>query len=96
MAKLGLSTGTIAPLATISDNSKSKDKTISIHGSSKITYFYDFRYRKEDPSVVVKWLRKNFGERGHGYDFYLNFKGGTVQIEVWDDKLKFMYEIWIK
>ena len=96
MANLGLSTGTFDPLRTMSDESKSKDRTVSIDGSYRTTHFYDFRFRKEEPAVIVKWLRKNFGERGQGYDFTLNFKSGTVQIEIWDNKLKFMYEMWIK
>lgn len=93
MAKhIGLSTGTFLPTMTIQNEKACRDRTEVC--SSYTTYFYDFRYRKEGPETITKWLRKNFGERGHGYDFILNFKSGTVQIKVWDSRLKFMYEMW--
>lgn len=60
---------------------------------SKHIYTYDCRFRKEDPSKIVKWLRKNFGERGHGWDFCLNQK--SVIIEIWDTKFVTMYEMFI-
>lgn len=75
-------------------NFLSKDKTIK--SSRGYLHYYDFRFRKEDPSVITKWLRKNLGERGNGYDFTLNFKAGTMQIDIWETKLNFIYEIWIK
>jgi hypothetical protein len=62
------------------------------HLGSRSQYTYDCVFRKEDPSVIVKWCRKNFGERGNGWDFYLN--QGRVIIEIRDDKFKVMYELW--
>lgn len=67
-------------------------ETHSVHGKKHI-YTYDCRYRKEDPIKIVKWLRKNFGERGVGWDFILN--QGSVIIEIWEPKLVTMYEMWI-
>lgn len=46
---------------------------------------------KGDPTEVIKWCRRNFGERGDGWDF----SGGTkVEVTIWSDKLKFMWEMW--
>jgi len=62
---------------------KSGDKTV---------YNRDCTYHKEDPATIVKWMRRNFGERHHGWDFSL--VGGCVTIELWDDKFITMYEMW--
>lgn len=46
---------------------------------------------KGDPTEVIKWCRRNFGERGDGWDF----SGGTkVEVTIWSNKLKFMWEMW--
>ena len=55
-------------------------------------YLRDCRYHKEDPSIIVKWMRRNFGARHCGWDFSL--VGGCVTIELWDDRLITMYEMW--
>jgi hypothetical protein len=55
-------------------------------------YLRDCSYHKEDPSILVKWMRRNFGERHQGWDFSL--VGGCVTIELWDDRLITMYEMW--
>ena len=62
------------------------------HLGSRSQYTYDCVFRKEDPSVIVKWCRRNFGQRGSGWDFYLNH--GRVIIEISDSKYKVMYEMW--
>ena len=90
MSKLTISTGTYHILP----NNISKDKTIK--SARGYTHCYDFRFRKEEPSYITKWLRRNLGERGNGYDFTLNFKSGTVEINIFNDKLNFIYEIWVK
>jgi hypothetical protein len=59
---------------------------------NKVQYVYDCKAKKEDPSVIVKWCRRNFGERGIGWDFLL--ASGNVIIILWDDKFKTMYELW--
>ena len=65
----------------------------SKHKNGNITvYNRDCIYHKENPAVIVKWMRRNFGERRQGWDFSLN--GGCVIIEVWDDKFITMYEMW--
>jgi hypothetical protein len=58
----------------------------------KTVYQRDCRYHKEDPAIIVKWMRRNFGERHQGWDFSL--AGGCVTIELWDDKFITMYEMW--
>jgi hypothetical protein len=58
----------------------------------KTRYEYRCKDLKEDPSTIVKWCRRNFGDRGNGWDFMLT--GGNITIEIWDSKLKFMYEMW--
>lgn len=48
---------------------------------------------KGDPTETIKWCRKNFGERGDGWDF----TAGTrhVQLTMWSSKLITMYELWM-
>jgi hypothetical protein len=58
----------------------------------KIQYVYDCKKKKENPTDIVKWCRRNFGERGVGWDFL--FISGNVTIILWDDKFKTMYELW--
>lgn len=43
---------------------------------------------------VIKWCRRNFGNRGDGWDF----SGGNKSLEVtiWSSKLKVMWELWQK
>jgi hypothetical protein len=47
---------------------------------------------KGDPITVLKWCRRNFGNRGDGWDFV----GGTrnIQVTIWSSKLKVMWELW--
>lgn len=56
-------------------------------------YTYNFKKRNEDPSKVIKWMRRNFGDRGRGWDFHL--AGGNIIVEIWENKFKTMYELWI-
>lgn len=47
---------------------------------------------KGDVKEIIKWCRRNFGERGDGWDFV----GGTkhVQIIIWSSKLLVMWQMW--
>ena len=85
-----INTGSFIP-ATYNPNTKANFDAVS-HLGSRSQYTYDCIFRKEDPSVIVKWCRRNFGERGNGWDFILN--QGRVIIEIRNDKYKVMYEMW--
>lgn len=87
------STGTFVSLPIIEDQIDYKviDRTYMSRGN-KVQYVYDCKKKKEDPTVIVKWCRRNFGERGMGWDFLLT--SGNVTIVLWDDKFKTMYELW--
>lgn len=82
--------GTFLP-ATYNPNTTANMDGVS-HWGGKSQYTYDCVFRKEDPSVIVKWLRRNFGQRGNGWDFILN--QGRVIIEIRNEKYKVMYEMW--
>jgi hypothetical protein len=88
---LGISTGTYVPLPAKSTTNCRDDKTT---WGGRTYYTYDFRFKKEDPAVLVKWLRAQMGERGVGWDFIMNTTSGTLVIEIWDSKKIFMYEMW--
>ena len=55
-------------------------------------YYYPYEAKRENPREIVSWLRRNFGQRGTGWDFQLS--SGYVIIQVWDDKLQVIYELW--
>ncbi len=85
----------IYPMGSFSQKINYEEITIPAPPTSyggKTRYVYRCKDLKEDPSVIVKWCRRNFGDRGNGWDFLLT--SGNITIEIWDDKLKFMYEMW--
>jgi hypothetical protein len=51
------------------------------------TFVYDCRGKKENPEIIVRWLRRNFGERGIGWDWYL------ASGKVTEPKYIVMYEL---
>ena len=85
-----LTNGTFAPAATFTSSLLCRDSKSKFE--HKTVYNRDCRYHKEDPTIIVKWMRRNFGERHQGWDFSL--VGGCVTIELWDDKFITMYEMW--
>jgi len=66
--------------------------------------FFDIQYKnprdhtgltfviKDDTKEVIKWCRRNFGERGDGWDFTAGRK--QVQVTIWSSKLITMWEMW--
>ena len=58
----------------------------------KVSYIYECKEKNEDPRIIVKWCRKNFGERGVGWDFLLT--SGNVTILIWNSRFRVMYELW--
>lgn len=91
MAISRISNGTFVPLP-VKQITTCRD-TKSTWGG-KTQYTYDYKFKKEDPATIVKWLRKNMGDRGVGWDFVLNSSAGVITVMIYDDKLKFMYEMW--
>lgn len=41
---------------------------------------------------VVRWCRRNFGDRGDGWDFTAGTK--SVEIKIWSSKLITMWKMW--
>lgn len=48
---------------------------------------------KGDSKEIIKWCRRNFGQRGDGWDFMAGTR--HVQITIWSSKLITMYELWM-
>lgn len=58
----------------------------NLRDSDKVTFKVN-----GDPTTVIKWCRRNFGERGDGWDF----SGGlNPDVTIWSSKLKVMWELW--
>jgi hypothetical protein len=81
--------GTFTP--TIQGSSNFDRSEVTSFGG-RTTYKIDYCYRKDYPNDHIKWCRRNMGERGIGWDFM--WVSDLLMIEIWDDKLKFMYEMW--
>lgn len=48
---------------------------------------------KGDPTQTIKWCRRNFGDRGDGWDFTAGTR--KVEVNIWSTKLITMYELWM-
>ena len=86
---LSTSTGTFAPynpVHPLQDRSKVENR------NGRVLYTHDLNYQKLDPNEHVKWCRRNLGNRGEQWDFWM--AGNLLYIEVWSDKAKFTYEMW--
>lgn len=84
------STGTFVPYAgTQPDGDRSR---YEIHHAGKIFHQIDLSYTKIDPNEYIKWCRRNLGDRGSTWEFWM--AGGVLYIEVWGEKAKFTYEMW--
>jgi hypothetical protein len=79
---------TYTPASFISNFDRSGVTTLG----AKTIYKIDYRHKKGYPNERIKWCRRNMGERGIGWDFM--WVSELLTIEIWDDKLKFMYEMW--
>ena len=89
IAGIGNSTGTFAPLQHVTQPDRTSYETTS---RGRITHKIDLNHQKVDPNDYIKWCRRNLGERGVAWDFWL--AGNVLYIEIWDDKAKFIYEMW--
>lgn len=47
---------------------------------------------KGDPKTVIQWCRRNFGNRGDGWDFNGGVK--NIQVTIWSSRLITMWEMW--
>lgn len=81
--------GTFTPLPSYGTK---EDRSGVEHKSGRVLYKIDLQFRKIDEVDYIKWCRRNLGDRGDGWDFWL--AGGILYIEVWGDKQKFTYEMW--
>ena len=90
MAYMYMNTGSFSPASPTNYINGCRDKKYK--NGNRTVYNRDCKYHKEDPAIIVKWMRRNFGERHQGWDFSL--VGGCVTIELWDDRLITMYEMW--
>ncbi len=87
---IGNSTGTFAPYKPY-HTSEDKSK-YEVHHMGKIFHQIDLNFQKIDPLEYIKWCRRNLGERGSTWEFWM--AGGMLYIEVWGEKAKFTYEMW--
>lgn len=59
----------------------------------KVIYKHDPRIKGNESAIsVIKWCRKNFGDRGTGWDFAL--MGNVVNVEIWNEKYQTMWVMW--
>lgn len=86
---IGRSTGTFAPLPQY--GLKQDRSGVETHRGNTV-HRIDLKFRKIDENDYIKWCRRNLGERGLDWDFWL--AGGVLYIELKNDKAKFTYEMW--
>ena len=87
---LARSTGTFVPYMSTQPTA---DRSLyEVHHGGKIFHQIDLRHKKIDPTEYIKWCRRNLGERGSTWEFWI--AGGMLYIEIWGDKAKFTYEMW--
>lgn len=90
MMAIGTSTGTFASYTGFTSTREDRS---GVEQSRKGTlYKIDLHFRKINEVDHIKWCRRNLGDRGSDWDFWL--AGGILYIEVWGDKAKFTYEMW--
>ncbi len=87
---LANSTGTFAPY--MGHQPTADRSSYEIHHTGKIFHQIDLNYNKIDPNEYIKWCRRNLGERGSTWEFWM--AGGVLYVEVWGEKAKFTYEMW--
>ena len=89
IAGIGRSTGTfVHQLPTGQTDRGGIEKSTRGYTVHKI----DLKFSKINETDYIKWCRRNLGERGLEWDFWL--AGGIFYIEVKTEKSKFKYEMW--
>lgn len=89
IAPINRNTGTFTPLTPVHQPDRTKYET---YQGGKILHMIDLNHQKVDPADYIKWCRRNLGDRGSTWDFWM--AGGILYVEVWGEKEKFMYEMW--
>lgn len=87
---LGRSTGTFVP--HLPNTYQVEDKSTYETKNNRILHTIDLAFSKIDVTEYIKWCRRNLGERGHNWDFWM--AGNLLYVEVWGEKEKFTYEMW--
>ena len=88
--RAGLSTGTFMPAAMTAVREDRSGVEKSSRGYT--VHRIDLKFSKINEADYIKWCRRNLGERGLDWDFWL--AGGILYIEVKSEKAKFAYEMW--
>ena len=88
---IGNSTGTFAPLTTYHVKDESRYENAN-NSRGSIIHTIDLNFQKIDTKEYIGWCRRNLGERGRTWDFWM--AGNKLYIEVWGEKEKFTYEMW--
>jgi hypothetical protein len=83
------STGTFVPYT---GHTAHEDRSGVETSRGRTIHKIDLRHRKINEVEYIKWCRRNLGDRGSDWDFWLS--NGVLYIEVWGDKAKFTYEMW--
>lgn len=81
--------GTIVPYNHITIT---EDRSRVETHNGRTVYSIDLRHRKINEVEHIKWCRRNLGERGSGWDFWM--VNQILYVEVWGNKQKFTYELW--
>lgn len=87
---LANSTGTFAPY--MGPQPTADRSSYEINNKGHIFHQIDLNIQKVNPNEYVKWCRRNLGDRGSTWEFWM--AGGVLYIEVWGEKAKFTYEMW--
>ena len=82
-------TGSFAPLVM---SAPEPDRSGVEQENGRVLYKHDLNYQKLNEIEHVKWCRRNLGDRGSEWDFWM--VGGMLYVEVWSEKAKFTYEMW--
>lgn len=87
---ISTSTGTFRPIHSYAPTQDRGGIEKSTRGHT--VHRIDLKFSKINETDYIKWCRRNLGERGLEWDFWL--VGGVLYIEVKTEKAKFTYEMW--
>lgn len=67
-------------------------ETVCVERKNEFDSTKTFYKVKGDPKVTIQWCRRNFGERGDGWDFVGSNQ--NLEVLIWSKKLKVIWELW--